>query len=83
MPDTDIKFVAYIGIVLIIVGLFALLGALTLRDIPILAAGVASLGLGIALMSVAGYNHDENREECAVVGTNAEDATYVCVEVTE
>lgn len=83
MSDEAIKFVAYLGIVLIIVGLFALIGAFTLRDIPILAAGIAALGVGITLMSVASYNDDSTREECGVIGTNAEDATYVCVEVTK
>ena len=82
MSDEAIAFVAYLGIVLIFVGLFALIGGLALRDIPILAAGIAALGVGITLMSVASYN-DNTREECAVVGTNADDATYVCVEVDE
>lgn len=40
--------------------------------------------IAIAMM-IAGWAlaEDSTREECAVVGTNAEDATYVCVEVTE
>lgn len=40
------------------------------------------LGIGLAIGgSVA--RDDDTREECGVVGTSAEDAVYVCIEVTE
>lgn len=49
-----------------------------------LALTITGTAIGLAMM-IAGMllAGDGTREECAVVGTNAEDATYVCVEVTE
>lgn len=42
--------------------------------------GISMISMGIVYTSM---DDDTIREECAVVGTSAEDATYVCVEVTE
>lgn len=46
----------------------------------VIIAGVLGLALAIA-GSAARY--DDTREECGVVGTSAEDAVYVCIEVIE
>lgn len=40
------------------------------------------IGIGLTIAGSAARN-DDTREECGVVGTSAEDAVYVCIEVTE
>lgn len=46
----------------------------------VLIGGLTGIGLAIAGSVV---RDDDTREECGVVGTSAEDAVYVCIEVIE
>lgn len=46
----------------------------------VLIGGLTGIGLALAGSVV---RDDDTREECGVVGTSAEDAVYVCIEVTE
>lgn len=64
-------------------GVAAGLAAETRKDngiaIAVVVAGFLLIAAGIVMFQFTTLT----REECTVVGTSAENATYVCVEVTE
>lgn len=74
----------------VVIGLFGVLAGIALGiaadsgkqnvvAVAICGGSFALVALGVIMFQLTVVI----REECAVVGTNAEDATYVCVEVTE
>lgn len=73
-----------------VIGLFGVLAGIAAgiaavdRKQNVFAIAICSVSLGLVAFGVIMFQFTTvTREECAVVGTSAEDATYVCVEVTE
>ncbi len=81
MPDwTAIPIGAAVAVIGLYLAIKHIGGSVTLYVTGgfLILMGAFMIGFGTVYTIIG-----DTREECAVVGTNADDATYVCVEVTE
>ena len=81
MPDWLTVTLMFGGLLLILFGLCVALSGFLSGSGLFQVSGVVVIVVGFAAMAIG--SRGLTNEECAVVGTNADDATYVCVEVTE